>query len=370
MRIAHLIDSLHWGGAQKLLILFAEAASARGLDFTIISLRPNTKNSPYPAQLKAMGVRVIELSIDRLYSPGAVPSLVRLFRREKFDVVQTHLQHANILGALAGAVAGVPVIATLHSTKAHVQGFFHSPRQWVDRFLLRHVVKRVVAVGYSVSQAHQSRLSGRKIDIIPNAIGEIPALASADRERLRRKLLGSDDGVLILTVGRLTIDKGYHDLIAAFSRIAHQHPQARLVIVGDGELRADLDKAAADSGLQNRISLLGPRTDVPDLLAASDMYVSSSHREGLSLALMEAMAAGLPIVATRVGDTEYLLRDGIGVMVEPHDVPSIAREMSALLDAPSEMLKMGKSAHDFITAHYAPKPWLERLLELYEQARH
>lgn len=365
MRIAHLIDSLHWGGAQKLLILFAEEAKSRGLDFTIISLRPNTKNSPYPAQLESMGVRVIMLSIDRLYSPNALPTLIKLFRQERFNVVQTHLQHANILGMLAGRIAGVPTIATLHSTNVHVQGYFHYLRQIADWLTLNYGARRVIAVGYSVADAYQKKIRARKIDVIPNAVRIEAELSLDERGKIRRELTGDASHPLIITVGRLMVDKGYADLIASFAHVHERHPQAFLVIVGDGELRSDLESYVLELGLSNCVRLTGARTDVPKLLAASDMYVSSSYREGLSVALMEAMAAGLSILATNVGDTQYLLGKGQGIMVEPHDIPALTREMNLLLDDPAKMKRLGVEAYDFVKTHYAPGPWLDQLLGVY-----
>jgi glycosyltransferase involved in cell wall biosynthesis len=367
MRIAHLIDSLHWGGAQKLLVMFAEEARKRGLDFTIVSLRPNTKNSPYPDQLASLGARVIMLSIDRLYDRRALPTVINLLERERFDVIQTHLQHSNILGVIAGRLANVPVIATLHSTRAHAQGRFHFLRQWLERLCLRYGAARVIAVGYSVEAAARTRLQGSHIEVVPNPVQPADTVDAFQRRALRAEIMGETGKFLILSVGRLTVDKGYDDLLEAFSRVARDRTDVFLAIAGGGELQGRLEARIAELGLNNCAKLLGPRTDIPALLEAADLYVSASHREGLSMALMEAMVHGLPIVATKVGDTEYLLGGERGVLIEPQDVDALARQIGLLLDDPQQSAKLGAAAHEFAVFNCTPHVWLNRLMEIYEQ---
>jgi glycosyltransferase involved in cell wall biosynthesis len=369
MHIAHLIDMLEIGGAEKLLVLFAEEAKARGIKVTIISLIPKKASDVIIADLESFGAHVIFLSIYKVYDPTALPKLLTVLRREKIDILQTHLQHSNILGVLAGSFLHIPVIGTLHSTNSRTSGKLSSLRISSERYLLRHVASRVVAVGRMIGEIYRDRLIDRNVDIVPNPVRRIPALSEDERNTIRREVAGNPKRFLILTVGRLRLEKGLQDLLIAFAQIHAQHPSTMLVVVGDGEILDELKSQAASLGLAESAHFTGARDDVPKLLAAGDMFVSSSYREGLSLAMLEAMAAGLPILATRVGDAEFLLKDGRGVMVTPHDVPALVNGISTLIENLQKMKEIGSAARTFVEANYSPSQWMERLLGIYEQAR-
>ena len=123
MKIAHVIDSLGWGGAQKLLLTFTEAASRRGVETLVISLKPNRSGKTGIAEnLRLSGARVIELSYRKLYDPRAIPALISLFKTEQVDVVHTHLSHSIILGSLAAKASGISSVATLHNTQTNKMG--------------------------------------------------------------------------------------------------------------------------------------------------------------------------------------------------------------------------------------------------------
>ena len=348
-----------------MMVLFAEASKSRNLQLMVISLRPNVTNSLFPAQLESLGVRVVTLSIHNLYNLSAIPTLVRIFRREKFDVVQTHLEHSNILGTLAGRLTGIPIVATLHTTQVRPVGRFHGLRRVAEKYALRYGARRVVAVGHRIADSYRQKIGRKEIDVIPSAVKSGALLSSEERLALRQKLTGDPNRPLILSVGRLMIDKGYADLLTGFAQARQRYPEAFLVVIGEGELRNDLESRVASLGLTDHVRFLGARDNVPNLLAAGDIYVNSSHREGLSMAILEAMAAGLPVLATKVGDAEYLLADGRGVMIEPHDPTALAAAMCALLDQPKTMLMLGKAAQAFTEKRYTLGQWLESFLRVY-----
>lgn len=369
MHIAHLIDSLGIGGAQKLLVLFAEQAQARGLKVTVICLAARKANAAIIADLESFGAHVVLLSIYKLYDPTALPKLLMVLRREKVDVLQTHLRHSNILGALAGRLMNIPVAATLHSTHARPNGRFFRLRFWGEQMLLRYGVRRVIAVGQMIGEIYRDRLIDREVDIIPNPVKPSPRFSQPERDALRREIAGDPERFLILTVGRLRPDKGLTDLLTAFAQTHAKHPSAMLVVVGDGEILGELKLQAASLGLAEAVFFSGARDDVLGILSASDMYVSSSYREGLSLAMLEAMAAGLPIVATQVGDTEFLLNEERGLIVPPHDVSALADGMCDLIEHPQKTKEIGRAARAFVEANYSPSQWMDGLLDVYAKAR-
>ncbi|MHB8776915.1 MAG: glycosyltransferase [Anaerolineales bacterium] len=364
-----MIDSLSLGGAQKLLVLFAEEAKVRSLKVTVISLTTKDSNDAIAAELESLGVRIVFLTIHKLYDPTALSRLLMVLRNEKIDVIQTHLRNSNILGVLAGRLLNIPVIATLHSTHARPIGRFFRLRIITEQLLLRFGARCVIAVGQRIGDMYRDRLIDKKVDIVPNPVKFSSELSQEQRSTLRHEIAGDSQRFLILTVGRLKPEKGLHDLLSAFAQVSERHPSAILVVVGDGEMLGKLKSQAASLGMVDDVRFTGSRNDVPGLMSASDIYVSSSYREGLSLSMLEAMAAGLPIVATKVGDTEFLLKDGRGLMVAPHDTPALVDGMCCLIENPVRMKEIGCAARKYVEANYSPSQWMEKLLGVYEQAR-
>ncbi|RMF46114.1 MAG: glycosyltransferase, partial [Anaerolineae bacterium] len=299
-----------------------------------------------------------------LLSPQRILALIRHFREARYDLVQTHLDYSNILGSIAGRVTGTPVIATLHSTSKEPR--FHNPlRQTLETWMLRYGAQAVVAVGEQVAQAHAPRMKGHSIDVIPNAVPEIPPLDAEKRAALRTRLGATPQDVVLISVGRLAAPKGYPDLLQAFAQLAPEYPQAILWVVGDGDLWDALHAQRAALGLQTRVHFLGRRSDVPDLLNAADIFVSASHWEGLPLAVLEAMMAGLPVVATAVGDTPNIVPLGASRLVPPHQPAALAQALGTLVKDPATRARWGATSKAYAREHFGVGAWMERLKSLY-----
>ena len=189
MHIAQVIDALQWGGAEKWIFSFSEVAKLRGLVVTVISLQPFIDDNPYRVQLESLGVKVFPLSISTLYDFAAMPPLLRIFQTERFDLVQTHLTHANILGTLVGRSVDIPTVATLHSTHLGTEGHYHT-RSVFEQIVLRYSPCKIIAVGNGVAEAHRLRLGRKEIDVIPNAVKLGVVLSDSARETLRAELVG------------------------------------------------------------------------------------------------------------------------------------------------------------------------------------
>lgn len=363
MRIAHLIDSLYWGGAQKLEVTFAAQARAHAFPFTLVSLRRD-ENTPIPSELDALGARIFLFPSRRLLDPMRIARLVRFVRRERLSLVHTHLLYANIIGAIVGRLAGVPVVSTLHSAGTDARKD-HALKLTLEGWTLRFLTQRVVAVGDVVANAHAARLGGRSVSIIPNAVDIPTPLAPAERTVIREQVIGDASRPVMIAVGRLTAAKGYLDLLDAFDLVHREHPNAVLLIVGAGDMQREIKARIQSLGVDAR--LLGARNDVPRLLAASDLFVSSSHWEGLQLTLLEAMASGLPVVVTSVGEAPRVLTDSNGVLVPPREPVELARAINGLLDDPARARALGEQARLDVTRRFNAAVWFERHIALYRE---
>lgn len=358
-----MIDSLKWGGAQKMQIFLAESIRPLGIELSVVSLKIGT-NSTVPDELRRLGADVQTFPFPHLFSPLTFARLVGYIRRSHFDLIHTHLSNANIVGTLAGRLAGVPVIPSLRSSGLDLR-YQRPARVFVENLVVSRGAKRVMANGWAVGDTARKRFAPRDIDILPNAIDLIPALAAAERQALRAQLVGDPDRVLILSVGRLTELKGFPDLLTAFAEVHKAYPGAALVIAGDGLQKERLQAQIAQNNLTGHAFLLGVRNDVNRLMAAADIYAMASHIEGLPVTILEAMAAGLPVVATSVGDTPYVVAPGTGIVVEPRHPEQIAQALLALLENPEQRRAFGEAAQDHIRCDFNRRCWVLQLLRLY-----
>lgn len=366
MHIVQMIDSLGVGGAERLQVTLAEALAGRGFKMTVISLADRGETQ-FVQALRALGVNVHVLPASTLLEPRRLWRLLRLLRAFKPDMIHAHLTSANVIAGIVGRLLGVPVVATLHNT-AIAGKKDRAARIRLETWMLRYGVQRVMAVGHVVADAHRERLRGKMIDIIPNAVPVFAPLAPEKRELLRREITGDLDRILLVSVGRLTEQKGYADLVAAFARVYRKHPGAFLAIAGKGELHDELAAQIKAAGLEGSARLLGVRQDIPDVLAASDVFVSSSLWEGLPVAVLEAMSAGLPIVATGVGDVPRVVVAGTGEIVPPGDPEQLAGALDGLLGDAAKRAAYGAAAREHIASTYNPSDWAERILALYRAA--
>jgi glycosyltransferase involved in cell wall biosynthesis len=265
--------------------------------------------------------------------------LVQLMRRERVAIVDAYLFLAYILAIPCAWLARVPVrIAqprNLRTVKPPLVG----------RRLLERVVNRLVTLVVANSQAvaqdtmEDEGLPARRIAVIRNGVA-IPDERLGQGVRPPGLPAG---GRIILCVANLRQGKGHPDLLAAAADVLPRFPDVALVLVGEGNLRPAIEEAVARYGLVGRILLLGQRDDVPALLDAADLFVLPSHEEGLPNALLEAMAHGMPVIATAVGGTPEAVEDGVsGLLVPPRDPGALAKAMTALLGDPPAARRFGQ----------------------------
>jgi glycosyltransferase involved in cell wall biosynthesis len=264
-------------------------------------------------------------------------------------------------------LTGTPVIASLRTAGYDLR--YHSAARWqLETWVLRYGAQRIMAVGYVVADVNRERLPGKHITVVPNAVFPPPDMPPDEQLALRTELAGDSSRPILISVGRLELPKGFSDLLVAMAILRETHPRAILLIAGDGKLRAELTAQITELKLDRHVKLLGIRNDVPRLLAASDIYVNSSHWEGLPVSVLEAMAAGLPVVATNVGDTPRVVVDGTGMIVPPKQPELVASTLRSLLDDPGQMHAIGEKARLHIASHHSPEAWFNQLLTLYKDA--
>jgi glycosyltransferase involved in cell wall biosynthesis len=368
MRIAQMLDTLSWGGAQKMQLFLVQSLCPLGVDVTVISLDPEP-DSPLPAQLEAAGAHLVTFPFPRFFSPISFLNLIRFLRRQRFDFIHGYLTYSNILGSLAGRLSGTPFIGSFRNA-GYDPKRISARRARLESFCLRHFADGILANGYAVAEfGHRQVGADVSIDVLPNAVDAnlIPQLSHDEKQSLRRELIGDPSRTLILSVGRLTPQKGFDHLLQAFARVHVTHPNAALVIAGDGHQFDTLARQIHSLGLDGHAVLLGQRDDAPRLLAVADIYVNSSLFEGTPVSVLEAMSAGLPIVATSVGDTPHLLASNAGILVPPAQPEPLAAALIGLLSDAARRETLGKTARVRAQTDYSPQTWTRNLLKFYSK---
>jgi len=341
IRICHLITTLGVGGAERGVYELSRRLDRERFDVRVAALR----GGPVEGWLRGAGIPVHVAGVRDKWDALKLPALAGLLRRERIDILHTHLFHADLAGRPAAAGAGVRHV--LHTVWT-AEGRFR-PWQFAYARLLKGTCERIVCVSESVRRHHARRsgLPGTCYTVIPWGVDtDIFARSVESRRRLRREWQLHDEDVLAAFVGRLEFYKGVETMLAAMDRLASAGGSGvRLVVAGDGPQRPAVERYVAQRKAGERVRYLGHVEDVPALLSAADLYVMPSLWEGWPLALGEAMSASLPTVGSDVpGIRDLVVRDATGLLVPARDAAALAEAIGALAGGAALRARMGEAA--------------------------
>ncbi len=369
-KVLQVVTLSEWGGAQHIVYLLAKYLRSE-YEITVAC----APGGLLVKRLRELGVRVIEIpELCRLPHPirdlRALWRLYRLMRAERFDIVHTHSTKAGLLGRLAARLAGVPVILfTAHGWA------FSEGRPWLWRWLLAQAERlpalfstKIICVSEHDRQValRDGVTSPEKLVVIPNGL-EPGLFCTPTEKRELRAQLGASDAVGIVTmVGRLAPPKDFETLIAAWEGL--RAPGWRLWIVGEGPLRSRLEQSVHAKGLREQIEFLGERHDVPTLLQASDICVLASRWEGMPLTIIEAMLAGLPVIATRVGGIPELVQGEVtGLLVPPGDPLALQNALEQLIVSEGSRRLFGERGRQRALQQFTAECMIHRVRTLYQE---
>lgn len=358
IKVMSIIWSLGLGGAEQVVIRLAAGLDRKRFVPLICCLNAE---GPFAQRARLAGIEVMALGKRGRYDAAVLWKLIRVMRSRRIDVVHTHLWGANFWGRIAARCAGVPtVVATEHNVDT-----WKKPYHFViDRFLARWTT-RLVAVSQQVREFYESHGIGLgRWRVLYNGVD---ATAATPRGRGPvYQTLGIVNGEPVVGwIGRLVPAKAPEVFLEAIASASSQFPALKALIIGEGPLRQVAEAQVRQLGLQDRVVLTGMRHDVPDLLAGMDALIFSSEREGLSLAMLEAMAAGVPVIATAVGGTPELIKDGItGLLVPPGQPQELAHRLVELLRDPVQADGIRQAARARVAEHFS----LRRMIEAHEAA--
>ncbi len=339
--VAHVIGHMRTGGAERQLANYLLAADRAEFRHTLLCLE---QPGEMATSVAASGIPVTRFHFQTRYAPLSVMRFAAWLRRERVSVIHTHMHHAAFWGRLGGIAAGTPVMVTTE----------HGRELWKNRLQVEidHQLSRHTARHIAVSQENleqriaRERVEPAKLIVIPNGVPMADlAAAPAARQRIRAEFGIADGTPVFGSVGRFIEAKGYVHMLDALAVLRCEMPDVVWLSVGDGELSGPMADRARELGLADNVRWAGRRSDINDLLAAMDIWAMSSIREGLPVALLEAMSAGKAIVATAVGGIpDAARRDMEALLVPPADAPALADAMATLLKDRARAGALGEQA--------------------------
>ncbi len=380
MKVIYLINGLGTGGAERSLAEMLPRLQDRGVAMTVLCLYQ--KNQGVGSDLKRRGFDIRHLDAGSTVS--RVMAVRSLLKSERPDVVHSTILEANVVARLAAAGTGTPTLTSLVNTP-YVSVRHHDPniRPWklglvkqVDGWTARRLTDHFHAITQAVkdSAVADLRIDPERVTVIPRGRdGERLGRKSPSRRRDARRALGlSDDALVLINVGRQERQKGQVHLLQAFQELADDYPTAVLLIAGrTGHSTPDIKTLVQRSQtLQERVLFLGHRTDVPDLLAASDVFVFPSLWEGLGGAAVEAMALGLPIVASDVPALREITEEGENATLVPPGKPTpLAAALRLHLDDGGLRRRYGLRSRAIYESTFTLGPVMDRMVDLYRLVR-
>jgi L-malate glycosyltransferase len=360
IKVVHIIDSMEVGGAQMQIANFFAHTNRDKFELSLICL---SYKGALGEQIERDGFRVEALGKQGRIHSSMLWKLIGLLREIKPDVVHCTIFTANLWGRLAGLFVGAPVLIAHEQSTVSLEKWYRKVIDWI----LAWGTWRIFAVSENLRNrvVAEEKIPARKVQVLHNAI-DTSLFTNAPAEVT---LPAGKPGIRVGIVGRLEYRKDHLTLIRSAAKVLQSVPDATFFLAGEGPDRPQLEAEIEKLRLQKSVILLGERRDIPALLHAFDVYVLSSITEGLSLSIMEAMAAGCAVVATDVGGNAELLDNGqAGLLVPSGDPDRMAQAIMRLLQNAEERRAFSESAQRRAQEHFDIRVVSRQLEALYVKA--
>jgi L-malate glycosyltransferase len=367
IRVLYIVDQLtEMGGTERLLLRMIRSLPVERFHPSVVTFKIDDRLPLFSRMPCETRVLPLQKSYDAQAFRQSL-QLRRLIRTQQVDIVHTFFETADIWGGLVSRMSGAPVIVSGRRD----MGILRKPKHaWAYR-LVNPVFTKVLTVSEQVRKycIDVDGLAPDRVETVYNGVDLQPP-PFEDRATIREQLGFKRFGQIILTIGNIRRVKGIDTFVRAAAEVCKQYPSALFLVVGDNHEPAHFDELQGlitNLGLTRNVIFYGPSEDVARLIAAADVFCLPSRSEGFSNALIEAMGAGLPSVATRVGGNAEAIEDGVdGSLVPPDDVSATASAISALLGNPSKARAMGKNAMETVRSRFTHDAMMDHMMRIYE----
>jgi glycosyltransferase involved in cell wall biosynthesis len=352
MNVVHLTDSPFYGGPERQMLGLSMVLPP-SVQTTILCFRDHASSLPFLKQLDTAGVAARMIDHANPHFLGMITDVASQLRSEQADLLACHGYKAGVIGWFAARRVGIPVIAVSRGWTAHtlkVRAY-----EALDRRMLRRMDAVVCVSAGQAAKVARTGIARDRLHVIHNSVD--PARfrnGGAAGRAILEGLFASPRSAIIAGIGRQSPEKGFDQLVDAARLLVRDDDRVGIVLVGDGPDRPMLEALVRASRLESNVVFAGFRTDVDRLLPGADILAQASHTEGLPNVVLEASAAGLPVVATNVGGTNEIIEDGVnGFLVPAADPPALARRLLDLVRSPDLRQQMGDRGRDLVRARFS-----------------
>lgn len=365
IRIVFVVNGFAVGGGEKKLLELVSKLRRFHADEFHLTVCSVGQGGPLQGEFESTGVKTVVFPKTGKYDISLVWKVKQLLKEEKADIVQTTLFYADVIGSLAARLAGIKNILSWEAITQpynfkHLAAYRLAGKAFQYSIAVSHAIQNQVIV--------ERHLPPRKTLTIPYGI-DLEHFTPRTNPKWRKEMGFKPTDLLLGTIARLTRQKGHAFLLDAVPAILKQFPQAHFLLVGDGPLNEKLQSHANRLGVGNAVHFLGFRRDVREILNALDVFVLPSLYEGLPNAVLEAMACGLPVVATHVdGTPEAVRHHQTGILVPPENAGELARALTDLLARPDLMKRMGRAGRERVESVFALKTQIDQFVQLYRNS--
>ena len=369
LRVHALIDSLTWGGAEMLLGDLAVGAPSAGIDLSVGYLE-EWDGSPSARRLRAAGIEPTLVGSGRLLDPDSLRLVRAHVRATEPDVLHTHLGGADVLGAIAARSLGIPSVSTIHligRAATDSPGARTAVKEWLTVTVRRYGAARIIAVSDAARRAYLKRHRERPERVVTIHSGVAPPRPRRSREEMRSELGISSEAFVVAIVTVLRPGKGHDLAVKAVAQLRQHYANLTLLVVGEGPDRPRIAELAAPLG--HSVVLTGHRDDVADVLGATDVLLHPTLMDAFPTTLLEASAAGLPLLATAVGGIPEIVTDGRNglLLPAPPSSEAIAAGLERIILDPNLRARLGSEARACYEREFSAERWAARLRGLYDE---
>ncbi|MBS0169848.1 MAG: glycosyltransferase family 4 protein [Nitrospira sp.] len=359
--VLYLSTSSGPGGAERVISNLSASLNPSRYRAILCLFRPGW----IQAHTESRGVRTYVIPTHGMFDWRWGLRFKKLLKDEHVDVIHAHEFDANVQGSFVSALTGIPLVATVHGKNYFWEKFRR-------RLAYRWVSRRATMVAVSENLKHfivdKVGVDSRDVKVVYNGVNVLPPCSPADIEQCRKELDLPTGNQIVGVVGNLYPVKGHQYLIAAIPTILAKCPKTTFVFAGRGQLEAELKEQAHQLGIDGYVRFLGLRQDIPQILALLDVFVLPSLSEGLSMAILEAMVAGKPVIATDVGGNPELVEDGVtGYLVPSQNSQALADRVIALLTEKGHALQFGKTGQLRAQGQFSLQTMVQNYQSLYDQ---
>ena len=362
INVIHLVDELTIGGLEKILTTIVLNLDRKKYNVSVWCLR---EGGFFANKLVKEGIDVKILHISTSRNPLSIHKLYKLLKSRKFDIIHTHAYSAGTIGRISAFLAGVPVIISHnHSVYDYYNKYYHFV-EW----LLCLITDKIICVSDIVRKFtnETQRINANKLITIHNGIDSVCSVTGKEASDIRKELGIPHNHSIICTIAHMEEHKGIKYLLESASLLLQSRNDISFLLVGEGALKEELKRLSTDLKIEKNVIFTGERSNIPEILSLTDIFVLPSLREGLGLAILEAMACGKPVIATNVGGVPEIVKDGVtGILVSPKDPEALHTAMKELLDDKEMQKKMGANGKKVCNEKFNSKVMVGQIENLYD----